>query len=59
MRRAGWHDPHVVVTLEELQGVRTNFQKNYACRVAHYTHAKLGWNPTPGEILATDWEIVT
>ena len=58
LRREGWHDPHVEVTLEEVQGVRTKFQKVVKCQVAHYTHAKLGWHPHPNEILATDWEVV-
>jgi hypothetical protein len=60
LRRAAWKitDPQVRVTLEEQLGVRTQFKKVVACRVAHYTHCKHGWNPHPNEILATDWELV-
>ena len=59
LRREGWHDPHVEVTLEEKNGMgRIDFQKVVKCQVAHYTHAKLGWHPTPNEILATDWKLV-
>lgn len=58
LTRGVWHehDPNVVVTLEEEQGVRINFQKVIKCQVAHYTHAKLGWHPHPNDILATDWK---
>lgn len=60
LTRECWHkhDPNVVVTLEEVQGVRTKFQKVVKCQVAHYTHSKLGWHPHPNDILATDWKEV-
>ena len=58
LRRTSWDDPRAEVTLEEQQGERIKFKKVVACRVAHYTHVKHGWNPHPNEILATDWEIV-
>jgi len=56
MTRKAWDDPNIIAMIDEVQGVRTDFQKVVACQVAHYTHAKLGWNPTRNDILATDWE---
>jgi precorrin-3B methylase len=56
--RKAWGDPNVFAMLDEVCGARTDFQKQVACRVAHYTHAKLGWHPHPNDILAEDWELV-
>ena len=56
--RTAWDDPNVFAMIDEVQGVRTDFQKQVACKVAHYTHAKLGWTPHRHDILATDWVLV-
>ena len=58
LTRKAWDDPNVFAMLDEVCGARTDFQKQVACRVAHYTHAKLGWNPTRNDMLAEDWELV-
>ena len=52
--RQGWKDKHQRVTLEN-DGLFENFYKVVPCKVAHYTHAKLVYNPTPTDILANDW----
>jgi len=51
LTRLAWKDPFQRVTLED------KFYRVIPCRVAHYTHAKLGWTPLPNDLLATDWEI--
>ena len=57
LTREAWDDPNIFCMIEEVQGVRTNFQKQIACQVAHYTHAKNGWHPHKNDILATDWKL--
>ena len=57
LTREAWDDPRVVATIDERQGVRTEFNRVIPCNVAHYTHIKLGWNPTRNDILATDWKL--
>ena len=34
-------------------------KKIVGCKVAHYTHAALGWTPTENDILAEDWRTVS
>lgn len=53
LTRKGWEDPRYVVTLEN-----DRFKRVIKCKVAHYTHAKLRYDPTPNDILANDWELV-
>ena len=52
--RLEWDDKHQRVTLVD-NGCYTKFYKVVPCEVAHYKHAKLGYNPTPTDILANDW----
>lgn len=58
LTRRAWDDTNVHAMLEEVCGARTKFQKRVACRAAHHTHVKLGWNPTVNDILANDWELI-
>ena len=53
LTRAAWDDPK---QLTSMRGGK--LYKVIPCQVAHYSHAKLGWNPTTNDILATDWELV-
>lgn len=53
LTRAAWDDPKQVTTFEG-----GKLKKVIACQVAHYTHAKLGWNPHINDILAEDWRLV-
>ena len=53
LTREGWKDPRCVVTLEN-----GRLEKVIKCKVAHYTHAKLGYNPTTNDLLGNDWELV-
>ena len=53
LTREAWDDPKVIATLEG-----GKLYKVIHCQVAHYTHAKLGWNPTVNDILAEDWKLV-
>ena len=53
LTRESWDDPRQVATLEG-----NKLQKVIACRCAHWTHMKLGWNPTNNDILAEDWKLV-
>ncbi len=55
--RNAWDDKFQRVTLENDEGFE-KFYKVVPCRVAHYTHAKLGYNPTPNDILGTDWTVL-
>lgn len=57
MTREFWDDKHQRVTLEGGTGFE-KFYKVVPCKVAHYTHAKLGYTPTPNDILATDWKVL-
>lgn len=50
--REAWDDPKIKATLED-----DKFFKVVPCQVAHYTHAKLGWNPTTNDLLAEDWKL--
>ena len=53
LTRDSWDDPKQVTTFEA-----GKLKKVIACQVAHYTHAKLGWNPHINDILAEDWRLV-
>lgn len=55
--RQAWKDKRQRVTIENDEGFE-NFYKVGPCRVAHYTHAKLRYNPTPNDILANDWVVI-
>ena len=55
--RKAWKDKHQRVTLENDAG-NDKFCKVVSCNVAHHTHIKLGYNPTPTDILANDWMVI-
>lgn len=55
--RRAWKDKHLRVTLENDEGFE-KFYKVMPCKVAHYTHAKLGYQPTSTDILANDWMVL-
>lgn len=55
--RKAWDDKYQRVTLENGEGFE-RFYKVVPCKVAHHTHAKLGYNPTPADILANDWKML-
>ena len=57
LTRLCWKDKHQRVTLEG-DGCTIRFYKVVPCQVAHYKHAKLGHNPTPNDLLGTDWVVV-
>lgn len=57
MTREFWDDKHQRVTLEGGAGFE-KFYKVVPCKVAHYNHAKLAYNPTVNDILATDWTVI-
>ena len=53
LTRLCWKDKHQHVTLEN-----NTFYKVVNCQAAHYTHAKLAFNPTPNDLLGTDWTVL-